>query len=123
MLYWNGARITKAFSVLMDIVQKPMSLIKKKYTIQVYRDFIAIMFWVQGLVTAPFLYRELGLEGAIVSVAFMYFVAVPLAYVSLWFNSYLMYILGKLCRVDKKREEYYPAVSLPNIILIIPRKY
>ena len=120
MLYWDSVRITKAFSVLIDIVQKPTSLIKKKYTTQVYRDFIAIMFWVQGLVTAPFLYRELGLEGAIVSVVFMYFVAVPLSYVSLWLSSYFMYFLGKLCRVDKKREAYYPAVSLPNIILVIP---
>ena len=46
-------RITKAFGVLIDIVQKPTSLIKKKYTTQVYRDFIAIILWIQGLVTSP----------------------------------------------------------------------
>lgn len=120
MLYWDSMRITKAFGVLIDIVQKPTSLIKKKYTTQVYRDFIAIMFWIQGLVTSPFVYNEMGVEGAIISLVFMYFIAVPLSYVSLWLNSYIMYWLGRLCSVDKKREAYYPVVSLPNIILLVP---
>ena len=120
MLYWDSMRITKAFGVLIDIVQKPTSLIKKKYTTKVYRDFIAIMFWIQGLVTSPFVYNEMGVEGAIISVVFMYFIAVPLSYVSLWLNSYIMYWLGRLCSVDKKREAYYPVVSLPNIILLVP---
>ena len=121
MLYWDSQRITKAFSVLIDFFQSPLkTLQKKKYGKQVCIDFIAIMYWIQALVTSPFLYKTMGVEAVIINILLMFFISLPLAHASLWLNSYIIYMLAKLFGEDHKRESYYPVVSLPNIILLLP---